>query len=158
MACGMGGATYAVRVFSWNDHSDHMADKKVELKAERRAEALERRERRAARNAAAQRPWLKIERGVISPTYRYVKSFAVYIREKRLYRITLILIWLYNFNLFTIFLETFAYAFYFPIAAIDSVNGVKAYSPGGKVRDRYIRAAWFSAVVAESIYRTCNLR
>lgn len=54
MACGMGGATYAVRVFSWNDHSDHMADKKVELKAERRAEALERRERRAARNAAAQ--------------------------------------------------------------------------------------------------------
>lgn len=74
------------------------------------------------------RAWLKIERGVISPTYRYVKSFAVYIREKRIYRITLILIWLYNFNLFTIFLETFAYAFYFPIAAIDSVNGVKAYS------------------------------
>ena len=29
---------------------------------------------------------------------------------------------------------------------------------GGKVRDRYIRAAGISAVVAESIYRTCNLR
>ena len=79
------------------------------------------------------RAWLAIECTVIAPAWRYVKAFAKYISEHRFFRPALILVWLYNFNVFTIAFETLAYAFYFPIAALDPINSTKPYSQAVKL-------------------------
>lgn len=101
----------------------------LKMKGEAKCWAEEGAERK---NTLPLRAWLVAERAVIAPVCRYVKTLAKYISEHRFFRPALILIWLYNFNVFTILLETFAYAFYFPIAALDPINSTKPYSQAVK--------------------------
>lgn len=102
----------------------------LKMKGEAKCWAEEGAERK---NTLPLRAWLAAERAVIAPVCRYVKAFAEYISEHRFFRPALILIWLYNFNVFTILFETFAYAFYFPIAALDPINSTKLYSQAVKL-------------------------
>lgn len=74
------------------------------------------------------RVWLKIENATIAPAVRFIKDYLQYLKKKRILKAALILIWIYNFNIYTIAFETLAYVFFFPIAAIDEVNDVKLYS------------------------------
>jgi len=47
------------------------------------------------------------------PAKAWFKSFVAFCREKTLWRTLIVVVWLFNFNVFSVFLEAFAFYFYF---------------------------------------------
>lgn len=62
-----------------------------------------------------------IAQRVFSPIKSWVLGLVAFVREHRAYRIAWLIIWLYNFNVFTIALEFFAFYFYFAMS-FDVIN------------------------------------
>lgn len=52
----------------------------------------------------------------VRPVKLWVKAFFAFIKERKAYRTLWLLIWLFNFNLITVFLEFLAYYFYFVVS------------------------------------------
>ncbi len=67
------------------------------------------------------RAWKKFIAHTYAPVKRWLAGFAAFLREHAVYRILWLVIWVYNFNLFTMLLEFLAYYFYFVIS-FDFIN------------------------------------
>lgn len=74
------------------------------------------------------RAWLWVEDHVFYPIAWLVKDYAAYLKKARRFRVVLILIWLYNFNAFTIFFESLAYTFFFFPASVDPLFATNFWS------------------------------
>lgn len=60
--------------------------------------------------------WKKLEKKVINPFKIWILTFIHFIKENRIYAYFWLLIWLYNFNVYTIFFEFIAYYLYFVVS------------------------------------------
>lgn len=67
------------------------------------------------------RAWKKFIKYTYLPVKQWLVEFYYFVRERKAYCIIWLLIWSYNFNLFTIVLEFFAFYFYFAMS-FDYLN------------------------------------
>lgn len=74
------------------------------------------------------RAWLWFENHTFCPLARLWRSYKAYLKERKLFKFLLIVIWLYNLNVFTIGIEALAYMFFWSTALTDSLYDVKIYS------------------------------